>query len=206
MPHVSMTDLVDLARGVLEESRRPAVEAHLRTCRACDETRRAWVTLAQFVADDERYEPPASVVDVVKSCLPVRRSQPAAAATPRLLPALIATLVFDSWATQAVGIRSAGASGARHLLFEAPPFAIDVQMQDAAGGTLLTGQISGATRARGESPAAQVLLVRDDTEVARLECNEFGEFHGEYDQVEGLSLVVAGRDRSIVIPLSTRKS
>lgn len=206
LTHPTLAQCVDAARGTLDPRDRTAFDRHVEACETCAETVRFWHTVANVAIRDEDYEPSADPLDAVRTFIAGR--QPArpgvvARATERL-QALVATLTFDTL-QQALpaGVRG-GASGARQLLYEAPPLSVDLRLETGGRSQriLLAGQIVNAHCRSEGGQGAHVAVGGPSEEVTAAVANQFGEFQCEFDRREDLILSISLRDGgAIVIPL-----
>ena len=140
MSHFPAAQWVDLVRGVASDAVRDALEKHLgERCQECLDDYRTWQQVADFAKRDEAFEPPSDALRIVQSYM---RSQgePAGAvfeskSAKRLW--VSATLTFDSLQAASAGLRAASAV-ARHLLYVAGMWAIDIHLEAAQkeGSTL----------------------------------------------------------------------
>jgi len=130
MNHVELGQLVDLARGLLEDGEAAALRAHLDECGRC----RAALDRLSLVVRAAR----------AASSLPataVREANELAAAPPSPdSGATAARLVFDDVAEPlTAGVR--GIAQDRHLLFEADHWAIDLRVVRSDRALSITGQL-----------------------------------------------------------------
>lgn len=207
MRHGTSAQWIGMVRGTLASEERIALERHAEQCEACAETLRFWQRFADFVGQDRAYEPPPATLDVVKRYFtgyqPPPRSNPVAWAADRL-QAVVGTLVFDTLQQPLpAGIRG-GTSGARHLLYEAPPLSIDLRLETSGRSPriLLAGQIVNAHSPSEDGEGAHVAVGGPAAEVTAVIANQFGEFQCEFDWRDDLTLFVGLKDgQAIVIPL-----
>lgn len=204
--HVTSAECVAAARGALEGEAQANLDLHVQRCVACAEELRFWRHIAIIAERDREYEPPFAAVEAMKQHVvgqPSGRLSPVAWAADRLR-ALVATLVFDTLEQPLpVGVRG-GASGARQLLYEAPPLFIDLRLEGSGRSprVRLAGQIVNAHRSDEGGEGAHVAVGGPAAEVATVMANQFGEFQCEFDRRDDLTLFVSLKDgKAIVIPL-----
>lgn len=203
--HPSAAQCIDAVRGLGGEAQ-ANLDWHVERCEACAEELRFWCNIAVLTERDRSYEPPATAVAAVKQSVRGHlspRTNPAAWAAERLR-AMVATLVFDTLLQPLpAGVRG-GASGARQLLYEAPPLLIDLRLETSGRSprVLLAGQIVNALRPGEGGEGAHVAVGGPVAEVAAVIANQYGEFQCEFDRRDDLTVSVSLRDgRAIVIPL-----
>lgn len=203
MGHVDIERLADFVRGLGRRQDRAAIERHIAECDHCAEADRVLRSVAVFAAADTRYEPPPHVLRRTRALLAIER--------PRLierLPAIVARLVFDSFAQPLpAGVRgTAGLS--RQTVYEAGDYAVDVTVEHGRESLIATlvGQVVSREPKRPVA-AVPVLLTAGRTVIARTVSDVFGEFLLEYAPRSDLRLQVAVDDgrRRIDIDVSDGK-
>lgn len=204
--HVTSAECVAAVRGALEGEAQANLDLHVQRCVACAEELRFWRHVAVLAERDREYEPPPAAVEAMNQLVvgqPSRRPNPAVWAADRLR-ALVATLIFDTLEQPLpVGVRG-GASGARQLLYEAPPLLIDLRLESSGRSPrlLLAGQIVNSQRSAAGNEGARVAVGGPVADVAAVVANEFGEFQCEFDRRDDLTLFVSLDDgNAVAIPL-----
>jgi hypothetical protein len=114
---------------------------------------------------------------------------------------LVPTLTFDTFQHAApAGVR--GAVGPRQLVYEAPPFSVDLRLEATGAHIHVTGQIADADGTPNAVRGALVEVLASSAAIARALANPFGEFQCEFDERDGLTLFISLNDgRAIMIPL-----
>ena len=207
MSHFPAAQWVDLVRGVASDAVRDALEKHLsERCQECLDEYRTWQQVADFAKRDEAYEPPSDAVRIVQSYM---RSQgePAGAvfeskSAKRLW--VSATLTFDSLQAAPAGLRAASAV-ARHLLYVAGMWAIDIHLEAAPkeGSTFLTGQIGDSQHPDQVPKDLELALMSGNRSIRTFFTNELGEFQCEFERGGDLILVVSTKPESTAIDLGS---
>jgi hypothetical protein len=201
MGHFSASQWVDLLRGVANSATSDAMNRHLqRGCAECERDRLAWQRLVDFATRERAVDPPEDAVRVAKSywaSYGLARDRRAREAS------VVATLVFDSLRQGLpAGVRASTTTG-RHLMYEAPPFVIDLQVEPSARSShvVLAGQIVATAGPRIPRQQPRVRLSNGANELITLDSNEFGEFQCEFEPQPDLSLLISIPEHTILIPL-----
>lgn len=188
MRHYRLENWMDLARGVVPEATRKAMQRHLGNgCEQCSGEYALWAAMSQFAHSEALFQPPSDLVRTVKLALPEGARTPV---TTRIKE--IAQLLFDSFQTpQLEGVRAAHLGG-RQLLYKAGPILIDMRLElsEDSGRCSLTGQVF---RSEKEPQAMQDLgvhLLRGKNELANTQTNSLGEFAIEYKAEKDLQVAV----------------
>jgi anti-sigma factor RsiW len=162
--HVEPGQLVDLARGLIDESEAAALRPHLDDCDRC----RAVLDHLSLVVRAARaaFAVPAAAV----------REANALAATPSPASgAIAARLVFDDIAEPlTAGVR--GTAQDRHLLFEADHWAIDLRVVRSDRALSITGQLANAATPTQGCAGVAVLAWSTAGVVGRGLTGSLGEF------------------------------
>jgi hypothetical protein len=188
MSHFDIGEWADFTRGLVEPSRREAMEAHVAS--GCGKCGRLAVTLgkaARIAQMDAQYEVPEYAVHCARAIFSLHQPE-----RVRILPRVISRLVFDSFTEPLpVGVRAQHRLS-RQTLYEAGRYALDLRQErecDSARVTLV-GQIADR-QAPGRSLAGvPVVLKSGRAVVAQAISNEFGEFQVEYDSTRRIRLQV----------------
>jgi hypothetical protein len=184
MKHFSIWQWVDHVRG-LGEGAGPAMDAHLSSgCRRCGRIVDVLRGVVETAPRDRDFEPPDQVLRNAQAIYPLYTAE------SESLPRLVARLVHDSFlAPLPVGLRTQSRV-ARHALFEAGSYHLDLQLehQPASGVVTLIGQLADQTRPDASRAGTPVWLKERKRLVATTLCNQFGEFQLKYDSEQNLRL------------------
>jgi CheY-like chemotaxis protein len=126
-----------------------------------------WATLQEF------FSPP-------RSAMPLQRDLQ------------VAQLIFDSFRSpQPAGLRASGAL-TRQLAYQHRDATIDllIEAKEESGRVSLAGQVLGFNLRKGANHGLAVLLIDRMKTLARTATNQFGEFHLEFEFVEGAGLQI----------------
>jgi hypothetical protein len=179
MKHFKDEAWLDFARRLLPAEQMDRMRAHLESgCKACAALSALWEAVNEAASRQSDYEPAESTVKAVKAAYTARQSRSASIFEGRM-----ARLVFDSLVDAAAlaGIRSIS-STARHLLYQAGPWNIDVRLDtESARRMSITGQVLVSEAESVSAAHGEVILMRGDTTVAQTSTNEFGEFQFDSD-------------------------
>jgi hypothetical protein len=188
MKHFSDEAWLDFARHVISAEDTMRMQAHLDGgCQRCAEVAALWQTVTEMAGRWTDEAPAESVLNIVTSAFNVRKFE--AKSIFGLLPA---KLVFDSFAGAPVlpGIRAIS-STARHVVYEAGPWTIDVRVESERDGRVsIAGQVLGDANIAFDALKAEVSLLRSGKVIGRSSTNEFGEFQFECDGAADLQLRV----------------
>jgi hypothetical protein len=200
MDHFSDGEWLDLVRGVMPAAQRDAMEQHLCTgCGDCLESYSVWARLAAFVEEEHSAPVPEWTVRMARTCFSSRPPVP----QDSLLATLVATLTFDSRRALPAGVRSAHI-GARHLLYAASPYAVDLYVESIARTeqVLLTGQIANTQQPGNPPKNVEVSLSDGVRQFAPTSANSYGEFQCEFVLQPRLVLIASvNATHRIEIPL-----
>lgn len=135
----NLDELADLREGRLSLDKAAAVQAQLRinpqATAAMQWLERTW----GHARTDDSIDPPQQVVQQVLRMFDWRAVSP----KPNLLQRLVAVLQFDSVQTPlAYGVRS-GLPASRQMLYNAPPYDVDLRIAPTNGNWRLAGQVLG---------------------------------------------------------------
>jgi hypothetical protein len=188
MRHYRFENWMDLARGVVPEETREAMQRHLRHgCQQCSAEYALWSAMSEFASAETVLNPPSEVVRTVKLALPDGARTPVTARIKE-----IAQLLFDSFQTpQIEGVRAAHLGG-RQLLYKAGPILIDMRLElsDDSGRCSLTGQVFRSEKEPEAMRDLGVHLLRGQSELANTQTNSLGEFAIEYKAEKDLQVAV----------------
>ena len=164
-------------------------------CPQCAETYRFWQKLAGFIPHDQQAEPSAESARVARSSVSETTARPPSRSVRT------AHLVFDTFAQPApAGVRST-AGEHRHLLYDAPPFAISLHIDTRIEPEQLRldGQIVEEGRTDGWPPEARVAVNTADGQLCSVEINELGEFRCQFARRDEFSLAVTPREGELIV-------
>ncbi len=200
MDHFPAGDWIDLARGLVEESKAAPMRAHLdRACRDCVQSSETWQLISELFAREAAYRPPDGAVRTVKAAyVPETRV--------KWLPeiAQFAQLIFDSFRQSATAMVRSAMQASRQLVHEAAPFTIDVRMERDArrNRVYLAGQILNSQSPEKVPAAVDVVLLSGERLLKRTLANASGEFDLDFDSEANLQLFINIRgERAIGIVL-----
>jgi hypothetical protein len=165
MKHLEPGQIVDLARGLIEDGEAAALRPHLEECDSC----RAALDRMSLVVRAAR----------VASAVParaVREANALAAAPPSHASGVIeGRLVFDTLVVPlSPGVR--GTAQDRHLLFEADHWAIDLRVVRGDHTLSITGQLANAQAPSQGCAGVAVLAWSTEGIVGRGLTGSLGEF------------------------------
>jgi hypothetical protein len=192
---------VRFALGLVPVNLAARMRAHLEQgCAECAETCRLWTLVVKTAESEQLYEPPRDAVDAAKAAFPLARRL-------SLLPHLAqsAQLIFDSFrAPLPAGVRG-NKTEARHLLYDADDFLIDLRLENEGEGRIaLCGQILPKRSVEAQSLEVGILVTAESGRLLRHTlANALGEFQMELEGRGPLALYmqVPGSDvRHIELP------
>jgi hypothetical protein len=187
MKHFNIWQWSDFVRGLVEETSRTAMEAHLASgCRRCERFVQGLRDVAATARGEADYAPPDHAIRHARAVFSMHHPEKVS------FPRLVAQLVHDSLRSPLpAGMRSQDRLW-RHALYEAGTYSLDLQVEHEPRSGLVTliGQL--ADRNQPESTAADVpvWLMERKSLVASTLCNRFGEFQLRYAPARNLRLQV----------------
>lgn len=189
MKHFSDEAWLDFARHVISAEETMRMQAHLDSgCQRCAELAALWQTVTEMAGRRTDNAPAESVVSFIKSAFNIKKSE-----AKSILGSFAGKLVFDSFAgaPALAGIRAIS-STARHVVYEAGPWTIDVRIENERDGSIsIAGQVlSDANITFDAATKAEVSLLQSGGVISRSSTNEFGEFQFECDGAADLQLQV----------------
>jgi hypothetical protein len=201
--HYSHQDWVDFVRGVALLDQLEAMQRHLAAgCESCREVHETWKAVLEAVREEPSFEPPAEAMRLARALY--------AETTPRRRVAIVrstAKLLFDSQlAVAASGVRTLR-RGPRKLLYlcKDEKFLFDLQLERSRDRAkiVLIGQVMELDTDEPHVAGMTVLLFTEETVIAKVKTNPYGEFRLEFDDTgDDLSLVVDLNHTEMVIGLS----
>lgn len=163
-PHISFTDLADLADRHLTASAEAL--GHLAECARCSEQLQTLRQTTSLMRSDSIESAPAELVKYAKSIF----RQPFASAKPSALSRILAALTFDSLtAAPAYGLRSQAGSG-RQLVYSTEAVDIDVRVSEENDEWHIAGQVPGLLCTGGQ------VDLEGDNFSSKAQLNELCEF------------------------------
>ena len=200
MAHFLVEDWVDFARQTIEPERGAMMQKHLSEgCESCSRNLAIWRQFVGFAKDENRFEPSASSVRIVKAGFGEMK-----ALGSRNQKMEIASLVFDS-AEQPLpaGVRGSAFSP-RQLLYKSGTVCIDMRIQPKLGSdsVVLMGQLMESKKPVHGLGGVAVSLISDHATVSRKETNTDGEFDFGFQALPDLQLVFAiAKRKKLVVQL-----
>jgi hypothetical protein len=195
--HFNSKEWADCVRGLAAPEVVKEMEDHAGKCEACGSEKSFWSTISLAMRRERTYEPPSSVVRIVKAAAAGMKQE----AKSRVR--VFAQLVFDSMMQpQAAGVRGAMA-GPRQLLYRAGPVVIDMRLQERANDRhTLDGQVLSSENNEEGMNEMPIHLLCGRSEIANTRTNLFGEFHLEYDTAKDLQVFLElSQSKDVFIPL-----
>lgn len=185
--HLDAWEWLDFVRGGGEPAGRSARGAHLSSgCERCQAIVRGLRAVTAAAGRDAQYDPPPLVLKRAQAIFPVRESA----------MSVFAKLIYDNFHDPLpAGLRAQGRQ-ARHALYEAGDFFVDLQLEhEAASGTVtLVGQVSDRVNPRINTTSLPILLMARTGLVASAMCNRLGEFEMQFKPARDLRLHVPLRE------------
>jgi hypothetical protein len=196
MKHFSDEAWLDFARHVMPAEDALRMQAHIESgCQKCAELAALWQTVTEIAGRRADNAPAESVVSFVKAAFNIKKSE-----TKSILESLPGKLVFDSFAgTPALAGIRAISSTARHVVYEAGPWTIDVRIEHERDGSMsIAGQVLSDANVDFDTAKAEVSLLRSDGMTSRSSTNEFGEFQFECEGSGDLQLQVEIEGQQVI--------
>jgi hypothetical protein len=187
MKHFNIWQWTDYARILGDDVLRAAMETHLAAgCARCQRLVNVLRGVDSMARGEAGCEPPEHALRhahaIYSLSLPDRIG----------FPKLIARLVHDSVREPLPAGMRAQDSPARHALYEAGNYCLDLQVEQqlASGLVLLVGQLADRSKPSTNAADVPVWLMERHSLVASAICNPFGEFQLEYAPARDLRLHV----------------
>lgn len=205
MGHFDITQWTDYVRGLVPSSEREAMARHLfQGCERCSEL----VALIQRINDNSSSEQavPEYLVRAAKDIFPASVPQEPAELGWLLSPPLVAELVYDGMAGQALeGARSVTGETVQ-VMYHAGDWAIDLQIEcePESSEMALVGQIVDRAASGNSLAHLPVVLMARKKLIAQAWSNQFGEFCIVSKVQPGMKLCMPlkGAGRQVEIPLA----
>ena len=138
--HISLDQIVDVARGHLPATEQQSIHAHTASCVACAAQMARIERLIAVTSADDSEEPPAHVV--ARAARLMRQRNAAGLPVPRRR--VMASMHFDSRRSPiALGARSQSAR-TRQLMFETEQHNVDLRIKPAGAQWSIWGQVLGS--------------------------------------------------------------
>lgn len=186
MKHFSDEAWLDFARHVIPAEDSMQMQAHLDGgCQRCAEVAALWQTVTEVAGRWTDNAPAESLVTIVKSAFNITKLE-----AQSIFGSLPGKLVFDSFAgaPALAGVRAIS-STARHVVYEAGPWTIDIRIEsERNGSTSIAGQVLSNADISLKAANAEISLIQSDKVISRSSTNEFGEFQFECDGAADLQL------------------
>jgi hypothetical protein len=201
MRHYSISQWVDLARGLVSEAERKAMDAHLEGgCTECQDLAEFCKQLQGVCSEMASLPVPDSVVRNARAIFPTQTVM-----RLKRVPLIRVRMVYDSLlAPEPLGLRSAWQVGWQ-ALYRAGSCSLDLRVEPEVSSTraALIGQISNHTIPENQMSNINVYLRSGRSVVAETRSNRFGEFQMEYEQQGRLQLCVdlEGGTKRFQVPL-----
>jgi hypothetical protein len=185
--HFGLEEWADLARGVAQEEKRRAMEAHLASgCKSCAKINNLWRRLHRMGVREAAYAPPDSSVRYARGMFGIQGPKPRRA---RKIAPL--ALLFDSFRqAQPPGVRAAFAYSTRQLLYGSGQYHVDIriELQNDWQDATLVGQVLSERQPENGLGNVEVALLKRGKVKAETLTNHFGEFQLHCDLSSGLTL------------------
>jgi len=137
MKHLKFEKLVNNFEGSLSLAEEQEVSNHLRACMECGALGAKLENFFRYVSADKNGE--VSQADTARLLNIFQPRQPARGEGESTVKKLLAALVFDDW--QAALQERLALSDARHLLYRAAPFEVDLRLNFSGGNCQVSGQV-----------------------------------------------------------------
>ena len=195
MKHFTIEDEIDFVNEVLPATRKSTLEGHLKACRRCTKAVSQWRQVRKSAAAEANYQLPPEALRIAKAAFAglqlALRGQTDSSIE----------VVFDSLLQPSVeGFRSAG-RGARHVLYRADPFQIDLQIDSSPEISKSSSPdncwVHAIRKSWGETWRS---FLRTCTGASSAPSqNQFGEFRAEIENSGDLSLVFYQPDQKPLV-------
>ncbi|HMB70103.1 MAG TPA: hypothetical protein VKU85_12360 [bacterium] len=195
--HPSEKQLIDFALAESDENEAGRVRKHVEgeACRTCSEAVESYRDLFLLMREDRTPEPPAAWVERA-----IALGRPSRLARVRDwcagLAEEAARMVFDSFGSPGLapaGVRSADTE--RRLRFESGGIELDVRMEPAGRGGVVTGQLVDISGDPEPLAGARYLLTAGAADPVEGETDELGEFSEQIPDLTDLQIRVMRDDR-----------
>lgn len=187
--HFSDAEWIDRVRG--KALAPEAMDLHLAGCRRCRRAHDLFEDVAEVARGEATYEVPAEILRLAHAIFDLQRPE-----RVRILPRVLASLVYDSFAEPLlVGIRSRQRV-TRQAMYRAGDYFVDLRMESEpeTRRVSVVGQIANRRDPERSVAHVPIVLTSDEEVVARAVSNEFGEFQLGYAPAKHLRLHVPVSD------------
>jgi hypothetical protein len=185
--HYDAGQWVDFVRGLMSDTEREAMRAHLNAgCVKCREVAGLFARAMVRANADASYDPPEYAVQCARAIYVLQHPREVKRA-----PGFVAKLVYDSFrAPLLAGVRSQQQGVAQQLLYEAGPYHLDLQLQRKIDSSevVMLGQIASREQPAIGVPNVPVLLLSEHSVLSKALSNHLGEFIMEYRPASSMRL------------------
>jgi hypothetical protein len=185
MSHFAEEDWADFVRQEGAAAQRARMQRHVDDrCPECTRTLQVWTAVGRFARREASYQPPDHTVRQAKVQYSIRR--PAGL----LERTAAAALLVDSAREPAFGVRVAGGTAARQLLYRSGHRIVKLRLESPPDTERLSlvGQIVDESAVAEPADQVAVLLLRGRSAVTGTLTNRLGEFEMEFEAAKGLRL------------------
>jgi hypothetical protein len=183
--HFSDAEWIDRVRGMALAPE--AMDLHLAGCRRCRRARDLFGAVTEVARGEAAYEVPEGTLRSARAIFALRGPE-----RVRILPRVLARLVFDSFAEPLlVGVRSRQRV-TRQAMYRAGDYYVDLRMESEpeTRHVSVVGQIANRRDPERSVAHVPIVLTSEEEVVARAVSNEFGEFQLGYAPAKHLRLHV----------------
>jgi hypothetical protein len=195
MTHYSVEAWADFARREMEPENEVRMQEHLESgCRACVQTLQVWLGVLEVATGLNVHNPPDRGIRFVKA---LHRVFPPDAGTDRVE---VPRLLLPALDPAALGIRSSQPTR-RHFVFQRGNvlLEIDIDLHLETGAISLAGQLMDPVSPSSLFAERRVILLGEQSEIARTHTNQFGEFHINFAGASDLMLVIELEDDGLLV-------
>ncbi len=192
-----------MVRGLVSEPQRVQMQSHLDAgCQKCNGIVNMLNKMMSVAAVESEYEPPMYAVESARGIFALQQPEKVF-----IFPRIVGRLVYDSFKDPLpVGVR-ASHKVARHALYQAADYSLDVRLEHERGTPRVTlvGQITNQKEPTKTLANLPVFLVSGNEILAKAVSNDFGEFLVDYEPRRHMRLYVQPSERfqnRIEVPLS----
>lgn len=185
--HFTDANWIDRVRGKVFASERDAMDLHVTGCGPCRRARDLFGAVAEVARREAEYDVPERMLRLARSIFALQPPE-----RVRILPRVLARLVFDSFAEPLlVGIRSRQRV-TRQAMYRAGDYYLDLRMESEpeTRRVSVVGQIANRRAPERSVANVPIVLTSEKEVVARAVSNEFGEFQLGYEPAKHLRLHV----------------
>ncbi len=196
MSHFSAGEWFEFAGDHASSERKTLMQSHLDD--GCDECRKLlemWRRVLEISRREPAYNPPAAAVRSAKAAFVAQRKW-----SWLLQIAEVAQLIFDSIREPAPAAIRGATTSSRRSLQEAKPFMIDlrVECEPARKTVHLIGQVLNSEEPNKDVGEIEVFLLNGNYLAGRTTANTSGEFDLEFQDEQGLRLLIEIRRQKVV--------